>query len=84
MAQAGKGLAKKMAVSPELQAVIKVKTASRAEVTKKIWEYIKKNDLQDPNDKRTILADAKLAPIIGKKINMLKLAGAITPHLDDL
>ena len=84
MAKAGTGLAKKMSVSPELQAVIKVKTASRAEVTKKIWDYIKKNDLQDPDDRRTILSDAKLAVILGKKCNMLKIASCISKHLEEI
>ena len=45
---------------------------------KKIWEYIKANNLQDPKDKRTIIADAKLRPILGQdSVNMFALAGLI-------
>lgn len=55
---------------------------SRPEVTKKLWEYIKSNNLQDPKNKRIIKPDAKLAKVIGKNpIDMMKLASALSKHL---
>lgn len=71
------------ALSPELQAVVGEKELARTEVTKKIWEYIKKHDLQDPKDKRQIVPDDKLAKVFGSKksLNMMKLAGVLGKHL---
>jgi DNA topoisomerase-3 len=51
-------------------------------VVKKLWDYIKAQGLQDPKDKRTILADAKLQAVFGKpSINMFELAGIVGKHL---
>ena len=44
---------------------------SRPEVVKKIWDYVKANGLQDPNDKRYILCDDSLRPVFGEKVHML-------------
>jgi chromatin remodeling complex protein RSC6 len=49
-----------------LQKVIGSKGLPRTEIVKKIWEHIKKNNLQDKNNRRMINADAKLKPIFGK------------------
>ncbi|PWU16500.1 MAG: type I DNA topoisomerase [Chlamydiae bacterium] len=70
-------------LSSELQAVVKEEKLSRPEVVKKMWEYIKKHNCQDKKNKRLIIPDAKLAKIFGSKepIDMLKLAGLLTPHL---
>lgn len=68
--------------SAELVAVIGAGPFGRGEVMKKLWEYIKANDLQDPKDKRTIVADDKLRPILGAdQLGMFKLAGVIGKHL---
>ena len=64
--------------SAALAAVIGEELTSRPQAVKKIWEYIKANNLQDPKDKRTIIADAKLRPILGQdSVNMFALAGLI-------
>lgn len=79
----GKGPAQRAyTLSKELASLIDTKEATRPEVTKKIWEYIKGNDLQDPKNKRTIVPDAKLAKVLGSKepIDMMKLAGLLSPH----
>lgn len=70
-------------LSDELQDLLGVEEASRPEVTKKVWEYIKTNNLQDPNNKRQIRPDEKLAKVFGSKepIDMMKLAGILSRHL---
>lgn len=73
---------KPMNVSEDLSAVVGKGPMPRSEVTKKLWEYIKKNNLQDPKDKRTILNDEKLKKIFGTPtVHMMKMAGFISKHL---
>ena len=68
--------------SAELAAVIGDGTVSRPEVVKKIWDYIKANNLQDPTDKRSVIADAKLRPVFGKdKVTMFEIAGIVGKHV---
>lgn len=57
---------------------------TRGDVTKKIWAYIKKNNLQDPSNKRNIVPDDTLAAIFGSKttINMFQLASIISQNLE--
>lgn len=70
-------------VSPELEAVIGTKKASRPEIVKKLWAYIKKNGLQDAKKRRMINPDDKLSKVLGSRpIDMLKMAGAISKHID--
>lgn len=70
-------------LSQELQDVVGEKELSRPEVTKKIWEYIKAHNLQDPKNKRLIRPDAKLAKVFGGKepLDMMKIAGVLGKHL---
>jgi upstream activation factor subunit UAF30 len=74
---------KPMTLSSELGAVIGVAPAPRTEVTKKLWEYIKKNKLQDAANKRMINADAKLKPIFGGKsqVSMFEMTKLVAAHL---
>ena len=68
--------------SPQLAAIIGAGPFGRGEVMKKLWDYIKANNLQDPNDKRTIVADDKLKPVFGAdSVGMFKLAGIAGGHL---
>ncbi|MDP3700998.1 MAG: DNA topoisomerase III [Hylemonella sp.] len=68
--------------SAELAAVIGSAAVARTEVVKKLWDYIKAQGLQDPKDKRSINADAKLKPVFGKdKVTMFEIAGLIGKHL---
>jgi upstream activation factor subunit UAF30 len=66
-----------------LAAVIGSDPIPRTEVTKRIWDYIKKNNLQDPNDKRTIRADAKLKPVFDGKdaVSMFEMTKLVNNHL---
>ncbi|HXC39407.1 MAG TPA: SWIB/MDM2 domain-containing protein, partial [Burkholderiales bacterium] len=60
--------------SAELARIVGSKPISRTEVTKKVWNYIKRHKLQDPREKRFIRADDKLGPVIGvKRISMFAL-----------
>ncbi len=73
---------KPMTPSADLAAVIGAKPMPRTEVTKKVWEYIKANKLQDSENKRNINADAKLKPIFGKaQVTMFEMTKLINNHL---
>ena len=74
---------KPMTPSKELAAVVGEKALPRTQVIKKIWDYIKKHNLQNPKNKRNILADDKLKPVFKGKseVTMFELAGLIGKHL---
>lgn len=73
---------KKQPLSPELADIIGEKEASRPEVLKKIWDYIKTHNCQDPKNKRKIVPDKKLQKIIGKEpIDMMQLAKFLKNHI---
>ena len=68
--------------SAALAAVIGDVAVARTEVIRLLWDYIKSQGLQDPANKRTINADAKLLPVFGKaQVNMFELAGIVGKHL---
>ncbi len=70
------------APSAALAAVIGTEPVARPEAVKKIWEYIRTHNLQDPQDKRTIVADDKLRAVFGKdSAGMFELAGILGQHL---
>ncbi|EER59860.1 DNA topoisomerase III [Acidovorax delafieldii 2AN] len=70
------------APSAALAAVIGTEPVARPEAVKKLWEYIKAHNLQDPKDKRTIVADDKLRAVFGKdSAGMFELAGILGNHL---
>lgn len=73
---------KAMTPSPQLAAIVGAQPLPRTDVTKKVWEYIKKNKLQDEKEKRVIIADAKLKEIFGKaKADMFEMTKLINAHL---
>ena len=69
--------------SAELAAVVGNDNIARGQVVSKIWEYIKKHDLQNPSNKREILADAKLKPIFHgeDKVSMFEMNKHLSKHL---
>jgi upstream activation factor subunit UAF30 len=76
------GFMKPMTPSAMLAAVVGAMPLPRTEVVKKIWEYIKKNKLQDANNKRMINADEKLRKIFGKaQVSMFEMTKIINQHL---
>lgn len=70
-------------LSQDLADIVGSETMSRGDVLKKIWDYIRAHNLQDPNNKRRILTDAKLAKIFGspEPVDMFKMTGLISNHL---
>ncbi|HEV7578115.1 MAG TPA: SWIB/MDM2 domain-containing protein [Caldimonas sp.] len=73
---------KAMQPSPALAAIIGDKPVPRTEVTKKVWEYIKKNNLQDAAKRTMINADAKLKEIFRKgQVSMFEMTKLINSHL---
>lgn len=74
---------KPMTVSPDLAVVVGAGPMPRSEVVKKLWEYIKKNNLQDPANKRNINADENLKKVFGGKavVNMFEMTKLVSKHL---
>jgi chromatin remodeling complex protein RSC6 len=69
-------------LSPELAEIVGSKKATRPQVIKKIWAYIKSKKLQDAKNRRMICPDKKLAEVLGSRpIDMLKMAGALNKHI---
>jgi upstream activation factor subunit UAF30 len=90
-ASAGKGasgkkvnpaLMKPLQPSKELAAVVGSEPLPRAEVVSKVWDYIKANKLQDPQNKREIVADEKLRAVFGKeRVTMFEMNKHLAQHL---
>jgi upstream activation factor subunit UAF30 len=75
-------LMKPLQPSKELAAVVGSAPLPRPEVVSKVWDYIKKNKLQNPENKREILADDKLAAVFGKKkVTMFEMNKHLAAHL---
>jgi len=74
---------KPMNVSSELAAVVGNGPMPRSEVVKKLWVYIKKNGLQDAQNKRNINADANLQKVFGgkKTVSMFEMTKLVSKHL---
>ncbi len=74
---------KPLKVSPQLAAVVGSGPMPRSEVVKKIWDYIRKNKLQDTNNKRNINADDKLRVVFDGKsvVNMFEMNKLVSKHL---
>lgn len=81
-AKPNSALLKPMKPSPELAKVVGSEPLPRSEVMKKVWDYIKSKNLQNPENKREIIADDNLQPIFGtKKLDMFQMTKAINQHL---
>mgnify|MGYP003350836082 CR=1 FL=1 len=81
--KANPALLQPLNLSSDLEAVVGKGPMPRSEVVKKIWEYIKKHDLQNPQNKRNILADDKLKPVFGgkKEVTMFEMTKLVSAHL---
>lgn len=74
---------KPMTISDELAEIIGKGPMPRSEVVKKLWVYIKKENLQDPKNKRNINADPALKKVFGGKdmVNMFEMTKLVSKHL---
>jgi chromatin remodeling complex protein RSC6 len=74
---------KPMIISADLAPVVGNGPMPRSEVVKKIWVYIKSNNLQDPKNKRNIVADENLKKVFGGKsvVNMFEMTKLVSKHL---
>ena len=71
--------------SAELAAVVGAEPLPRTEVTKRLWDYIKAHNLQNPANKRNILCDAKLKAVMGKdEVTMFEMTGLVGKHLSQV
>lgn len=76
-------LMKPLALTADLEAVVGKGPMPRSQVVKKLWEYIKKHNLQNPNNKRNIVADDKLKKVFGgkKEVNMFEMTKLVSKHM---
>ena len=74
---------KPMKLTADLEAVVGKGPMPRSEVVKKLWLYIKKNNLQDPKAKRNIIADTNLKVVFGGKavVDMFEMTKLVSKHL---
>jgi len=83
MAKTNSAFMKPMNISSELAVVVGKGPMPRSEVVKALWVYIKKNNLQDPSNKRNINADEALKKVFGGKsvVNMFEMTKLVSKHL---
>ena len=83
MPKANSAFMKPMKISEELAVVVGAGPMPRSEVVKALWVYIKKNNLQDPTNKRNINADEALQAVFGgkKTVNMFEMTKLVSAHL---
>ncbi len=83
MAKENSAFMKPMTISADLAAVVGKGPMPRSEVVKALWVYIKKNNLQDPSNKRNINADEALKKVFGGKavVNMFEMTKLVSKHL---
>merc|ERR1711879_301925 len=78
----GSGLTKPMKLSADLADIVGKKEASRAECIKLLWAYLKKNNLQDPENKQFFTPDKKMAKVFGNdRIRAFGMAKFLSAHL---
>jgi len=76
------GFTKALTPSAALAAVVGSQPLPRTEVTKRLWDYIKARNLQNPANKRNILCDAPLKAVMGKdEVTMFEMTGLVGKHL---
>jgi upstream activation factor subunit UAF30 len=78
-------LMRPMRPSQELAEIVGSEPLARTEITKRIWDYIKKHNLQNPANKREIIADEKLERVFGTRtVTMFEMTKLINKHLSNL
>lgn len=75
---------KSLTPSPALAAIVGSQPLPRTEVTKRLWDYIKARNLQNPTNKRNVLCDAPLKAVMGKdEVTMFEMTKLVGAHLKD-
>jgi chromatin remodeling complex protein RSC6 len=73
---------KELTPSPELAAIVGAQPLARTEVTKRLWDYIKARNLQNPVNKRNVLCDEQLKAVMGKdEVTMFEMTRLVGQHL---
>lgn len=77
------GVATDVTPSPELAHIVGSKPLSRGQAMKRLWDYIKKHELQDPENKRMVRADDLLRPIFdgNDQLSMFEMTAYVSRHL---
>ncbi len=76
------GLQRPVQPSKELGEIIGTDPLPRSQMVSKVWDYIRKNNLQNPENKREIIADDKLKPIFGKdRVTMFEMNKHLSKHV---
>ncbi|CCH59177.1 hypothetical protein TBLA_0B03360 [Henningerozyma blattae CBS 6284] len=73
--------AKNVILSDSMQEFLGEEALPRTQVVKRVWDYIKEHDLQNPKDRRQIICDEKMKPIFGKSLDMFQLTKVISKNL---
>ena len=83
MAGKNNALQKPVNLTPDLEAVVGKGPLTRAQVTSKVWDYIKEHNLQDPANRRMINADSKLEAVFAgkKQVSMFEMTTLFSDHL---
>lgn len=83
MAKARGGLAQKVQPDAMLAKVVGNQAMTRSEITKKVWDYVKKNKLQDSENRRMINADDTMRPIFNgkKQVSMFEMTKLVNQHV---
>ena len=76
------GFPRLLTPSADLAAIVGPEPLPRTDMVKKVWAYIREHNLQEPADKRIIVADDKLRAVFGRdRVNMMQMMGLLAPHL---
>jgi upstream activation factor subunit UAF30 len=83
MAKARGGLAQKVQPDAQLSRVVGSQPMTRSEITKKVWDYVKKNGLQDKQNRRMINADDTMRPIFNgqNQVSMFEMTKLVNQHV---
>ena len=83
MAKARGGLAQKVQPDAKLAKVVGNQPLTRSEITKKVWDYVKKNNLQDSQNRRMINADDTMRPVFDgqSQVSMFEMTKLVNQHV---
>lgn len=74
----------RITIAEPLSELLGQKESTRTQVVKSVWDYIKRNNLQNPNDRREILCDDRMKPIFGEKVTMFSINKALARYIHNI